>query len=273
MCERMIESAVFRQKHKAASLLFYIMPQPTVNILLVEDNRVNRLVTERLVKRWGYAVTAVGSGAEAILAAERNNFDIILLNLHLPDIQGWDVVVNLRRLSNRYSKVPVIAISADGGKLRQTEQMFSACLQKPYMPEQLQQLIKELEVVEEELTEAVDSVEEEPLQVLERIKLVTQNDDIFEKQLVQLFSQLCAQLISELDLGMLENPDYLQKVRHKQKSSLRLLKLYTAEAALDNLQETLLHSPEDIEAIAQRKQTIELIFGAMQQELNELVSN
>jgi len=83
-------------------------------VLLAEDNAVNTLVAEAILKQWGVQVTAVSNGADAIEAVEREHggFDAVLMDLQMPVLGGIDATIAIRR---RYgaATLPILALTAD----------------------------------------------------------------------------------------------------------------------------------------------------------------
>lgn len=80
-------------------------------ILLVEDNEMNRdMLTRRLV-RAGYVVAHAGDGEEAILKAVDEAPDVILMDLSLPRIDGWEATRRIRA-GDGHSGLPIIALTA-----------------------------------------------------------------------------------------------------------------------------------------------------------------
>lgn len=77
-------------------------------ILIVEDNVLLSDMLKRLLSKNGYQVIAAYSGSETLLILEKENFDLILLDLVLPGISGEEVLTNIRKKKN----TPVIGISA-----------------------------------------------------------------------------------------------------------------------------------------------------------------
>ncbi len=115
------------------------------HILLVEDHEPTRQVLERLLKRVGHRVTAAGSVAEAVLAAEESAADVLISDLGLPDGSGLDV---MRELKARDLMLPGIALSGYGmedDQQRTSEAGFACHLVKPVKFEQLLQALDELE--------------------------------------------------------------------------------------------------------------------------------
>ena len=84
------------------------------HILLAEDNPVNTLVAETLLKQWGAQVTAVNNGAEAVDAVERaqGRFDAVLMDLQMPVLGGLDATIAIRQRHGATS-LPIIALTAD----------------------------------------------------------------------------------------------------------------------------------------------------------------
>ena len=80
-------------------------------ILLVEDNELNRdMLSRRLVRR-GHQVEMAADGGEALEAAARNRPDLILLDMSLPTLDGWEVA-RLLKADHQLRSIPVIALTA-----------------------------------------------------------------------------------------------------------------------------------------------------------------
>ena len=90
-------------------------PVRALELLVVEDNEVNALVASNLLAAAGHRVRVAASGEEALVAIAQGNFDLILMDLHLPDCDGFELAHVIRNLAD-HSKadVPIIALSARG---------------------------------------------------------------------------------------------------------------------------------------------------------------
>ncbi|MEO0351713.1 MAG: response regulator, partial [Cyanobacteria bacterium P01_A01_bin.15] len=80
-------------------------------ILLVEDNELNRDMLGRRLRRRGYDVTIAVDGAEAIEIASAQLFDLILMDMSLPVIDGWEATRRLKAQAHTQA-VPIIALTA-----------------------------------------------------------------------------------------------------------------------------------------------------------------
>ena len=80
-------------------------------LLIVEDNEDMRVLLGQLLKRAGYHVLFAGDGRTALLQAQHFHPRLILMDLSLPDISGWEAVEQLRQLPE-FATIPIIAVTA-----------------------------------------------------------------------------------------------------------------------------------------------------------------
>ncbi|MCQ4270088.1 response regulator [Pseudomonas kuykendallii] len=112
-------------------------------VLLVEDNPVNQTVIEAMLRSLGYTVALVDDGVQAVREAERNEFDVILMDCRLPGLDGYEATRRIRRLEGR-AMLPIIALTANalqGDRERCLEAGMNDYLAKPFKRAELQQLL------------------------------------------------------------------------------------------------------------------------------------
>ena len=85
------------------------MPRP--RILLVEDNEMNRDMLSRRLEKRGYDVLIAETGAQALAMVSSSNPDLVLMDVGLPDIDGWQVSQTLKRNPST-AGIPIIALTA-----------------------------------------------------------------------------------------------------------------------------------------------------------------
>ena len=110
-----------------------------VSVLYVDDNRVNRQTMQAILAPVGVRFTAVDSGQACLDLLAHRHFDIILLDIHMPDMDGFEVLRRLRRLPNGET-CPVYAVTADvmpEAVARYEQSGFSGVIAKPVMIDQL----------------------------------------------------------------------------------------------------------------------------------------
>ncbi len=89
-------------------------PEPAPDLaLVVEDNRINRVVARGMLERWGIESVAVASGTEALAALAERPFDLVLMDMHMPDMDGFAVTAAIREMEGSGSHVPIVAMTAN----------------------------------------------------------------------------------------------------------------------------------------------------------------
>ncbi|MEN7549908.1 response regulator [Rapidithrix thailandica] len=83
------------------------------NILLAEDNEVNQLLVETLLDDWNYHVDVAENGQIAIDKLKAKHYDLVLMDVHMPELDGYDATKAIRtQLDKPKSKIPIIAMTA-----------------------------------------------------------------------------------------------------------------------------------------------------------------
>jgi PAS domain S-box-containing protein len=113
---------------------------PRMRILLAEDNGVNRKVATALLEKWGHRVTAVNDGVQAVSAAAAEPFDLVLMDMQMPEMDGLDATRSIRALPGAASEVPIIALTANAmreDEMRCLEAGMDDYVSKPIEPDRL----------------------------------------------------------------------------------------------------------------------------------------
>ncbi len=86
-----------------------------VKILLVEDDRMNQVVMKRIIEKWNARVEIAQHGKEAVEKLERNDYDIVLMDLQMPELNGYEATRIIRDPESkvRNHTIPVLALTAD----------------------------------------------------------------------------------------------------------------------------------------------------------------
>jgi CheY-like chemotaxis protein len=84
-----------------------------LNVLVAEDNAVNQTIIARMLGKQGHSVTVAGDGTEALAAWERSDFDLVLMDVQMPNMDGFECTSAIRsREQRRGGHVPIIALTA-----------------------------------------------------------------------------------------------------------------------------------------------------------------
>lgn len=116
------------------------------NVLLVEDNLINREVAREMITAEGHSVTEAHDGAEAVRLASLNNFDLILMDVSMPVMDGREATRNIRAIDGPSSGVPIIALTANA--MREEQEAFlsdgmNEVLTKPLSRDALRKVLAE----------------------------------------------------------------------------------------------------------------------------------
>jgi CheY-like chemotaxis protein len=119
-----------------------------IQVLLVEDNIVNQKIAARVLERQGHKVILAGDGREAVAALDRARFDIILMDIQMPEMNGFEATAAIRERERRSGDhVPIIAMTAHamkGDRELCLQAGMDAYLSKPIRAEELTNLIYQL---------------------------------------------------------------------------------------------------------------------------------
>jgi two-component system sensor histidine kinase RpfC len=118
-----------------------------LSILVADDNRTNQLVFSKILERAGHTVTAVENGAAAVEALRCKRFDVAIMDLNMPVLNGVDAFRQYKDWLGDRVPTPVIALTADATattSARCADVGFQACATKPIEPQRLLDLITQV---------------------------------------------------------------------------------------------------------------------------------
>jgi signal transduction histidine kinase/CheY-like chemotaxis protein len=89
--------------------------QRKLHVLVAEDNAVNQRLAKLCLEKWGHRVSVANDGAEAVHAFEHNEFDLILMDLQMPNLSGFEAAAEVRRIEKMRGirRTPILALSAN----------------------------------------------------------------------------------------------------------------------------------------------------------------
>jgi CheY-like chemotaxis protein len=109
-------------------------------ILLAEDNKVNQLIAMKFLKRWDIEVDTADNGLIALEKLKENQYSLVLMDIQMPEMDGYEATEAIRKLTESYSKIPVLALTASTMSDVQ-EKIFSVGMNdfvtKPFNPTDL----------------------------------------------------------------------------------------------------------------------------------------
>ncbi len=121
-----------------------------LKVLIAEDNKINQLVAKQFLTRWGVEFTVVENGVLAVEEVIKEHFNLILMDLEMPVLDGYEATKLIRNLADPVkSKIPIIALSASAMHEIRDKAMrcgMNSFITKPFEPCELYLNIKDLAV-------------------------------------------------------------------------------------------------------------------------------
>src|SRR6185312_12787359 len=177
-------------------------------VLLVEDNPVNQKVARRFLERLGCEVTLAENGVECIKAWERGGFQLVLMDVQMPVMDGYTATRQIRDLERGRRRTPIVALTANAmtGQLeRCLETGMDGLLTKPLAVEQLQEMLERygLAVGDDGLSDAAAAQllgapgSPPPVDVTQLQELAA-GDEEFIRSIAESFSKSSSALLSSM---------------------------------------------------------------------------
>ena len=176
------------------------------NILLVEDNVINQRVAQNLLDQDGHTVTTVDNGQDAVREASEQPFDLILMDIQLPELDGIEATRQIRALPDQHrAMVPIVALTADAvpATARACRKAgMNEVLTKPIDPLRLARVISDLAqpaqrpVVQNSVQTNMSDAAGIDGNMLQSLRDMIGSDKVDE--LIELFHDTCAETIEEI---------------------------------------------------------------------------
>jgi two-component system, sensor histidine kinase and response regulator len=192
-------------------------PAAAGRLLVAEDNPVNQLVIQGMLAKRGYAVDTVATGREALEALDRERHAAVLMDVQMPELDGYETTRRIRAAEDGDPHVPIIAMTAgalEGDREAALDAGMDDYLAKPLRPEALDA------VLERWLGAAPEPTRAEPLVDDSRIQNFRENYPDIVDRLIALFVDSTPPLLQQLDAAAeTGDEEQVRRLAHKLKSS------------------------------------------------------
>ena len=111
------------------------------NILLVEDNKINQMITQKMLEKRGISCKIIDNGEDAIHEIKDNNYDLILMDVHLPGINGTEATSEIRKFNTQTPIIALTAISLNENREMLLSYGMNEVITKPFEPEHFYNVI------------------------------------------------------------------------------------------------------------------------------------
>ncbi len=220
------------------------------HILLVEDNDMNQLVMSKYFNKWGLSFDIAENGKQALNMIEENEYNLILLDLEMPIMDGFETAENIRNHKNSdINKTIIVALSASvfSEVEEKTKKIgFNDFIGKPINANYVYKKLAEYLV---KPTHTIENLETPISSFLNTMHSDTNNYDLsyliessfndisYVRKMVDLFLRKTPEYLKELD-KLYKKKDYgeLKKLAHKFKASLSIMGIQKAEETIHTLE-------------------------------------
>ncbi len=122
------------------------MKKQDIRILVAEDNKINQEVARHQLNKLGYSVDVVENGRQAVEAIKTESYRLVLMDVHMPEMDGYEATRVIRNSAEQLKDIPIIAMTADAMKGDHEKCLaagMNGYIAKPVQPENLQKAIAE----------------------------------------------------------------------------------------------------------------------------------
>jgi CheY-like chemotaxis protein len=196
-----------------------------LEVLLAEDSLVNQTLAVALLKKQGHQVTVANNGREAVAATQSRDFDLVLMDVQMPEMDGLEATASIRHLESHTGKhVPIIAMTAhamQGDRERCLERGMDGYISKPITADQLYEVIEKVAFPPAEAPRtAAGSGDDAPWDSAEALEAVA-GDTSLLKEVVEAIVQESPGLLAEMHRAVeAGDAPALAAAAHKLKSSV-----------------------------------------------------
>lgn len=248
-----------------------------VRILLFEDNLFNQRLAIKSVESFGFSIETALEGESGLKLLKQNTYDLILMDLQMPGLSGYDVTRVIRE--DLKMDIPIIAMTAHslvGEKDRCLEAGMNDYLSKPFKQEDLKEKIHQvLQRTHEQIPKGEESTpiklnDMEPSINVTYLKELSSGDQAFEKELLDLFLNDTAKDIQLIkDSFEQKNITKIREISHKIKPSLQVIGAIFLQQKIDVLKRKIME--EDIYDEVLCEDVLQE-FSKCESEINDLLT-
>jgi PAS domain S-box-containing protein len=220
--------------------------------LLVEDNTMNQLVASQVLKDFGIALDVANNGREALKCMEVKDYDIIFMDLQMPELDGFEATRIIRQqISQKINNVPIIAMSASPLSSEITkclEAGMNDYISKPFDARNLFNKIVELMNKDMAIAETgIESGEMGKITNLNYLRDLAEGSSSFIEEILVMFIDVIPKSLGELEESLSKKDwDNMKLVAHKMKPSYGFVGVKSAEDIMQRIEKNASELPDSL---------------------------
>jgi PAS domain S-box-containing protein len=201
-----------------------------LNVLLVEDNDINRLYAKSILKNWQCSVDIAENGLVAIEKVKNNLYDIVLMDVQMPVMDGYEATRAIRILDGERKETPILALTANATKSDVQKCLASGMndyLPKPFTPDDLYRKIVVDLKIKARPTEEITAPKSLTFD-LSYLRSISNDNEDFIKEMMLTFVQTMPGIMEQMRTCVIEkNWEKLSRLAHQIKPSFTLMGIHT----------------------------------------------
>ena len=244
-------------------------------VLVAEDNAMNQKYISNLLNKWNIPFVIAPDGKKAVELAQEKTFDIILMDIQMPNMDGYEATIHIRNTENPNRKTPIVALTASAMIDQRNRAMavgMNDFISKPFTPNHLLGLIQEYLSAKKEPETEVLSGTGRKIELNRAALNELYGDD--KEYAADMFQTFLTEVVPDFGTiqALINSEDWeeLAKAVHKLKPTLAMVGLTELEKRMLNFEETIKQAQEKEELLVTWKDIFEDINQSLSIIQNEL---
>ncbi len=228
------------------------------SVLVAEDHKVNQMLFKTILENLGHTVALAGNGKEAVEAVKKEEFDIIFMDVQMPEMNGYEATEEIRKLN---IKTPVIAVTASAVKGEREKCLaagMSDFLTKPFKKKDLLPVlerwlnVEDLELNDADDVEELESIPEDDREIFDldtAVEVFMGKKELVLKLLNDLLPRIENQLEQIKEYAGKKDYDDIRKQAHSIKGSCANMSMNQISAAAAVLEKAAAEKSEEVHSL------------------------
>ena len=210
-------------------------------ILVVDDEKMNQLVIQNMIKLWGAECGIAEDGNDALQKIYKDNYDIILMDLMMPGLTGYQTAEKIRKSGDeKINNIPILALtgsSANASFEKIKESGINDFAAKPFKIEELHAKISNLLFGKKD-GEEINISQTSSIINLEYLKETTVDNPKLIKEIINIFLDQTPEFLSRLE-GAVKSQDWteVKAIAHKMKPTVNYVGILSIENIIKNIED------------------------------------
>ncbi|MFD2515616.1 PAS domain S-box protein [Pontibacter locisalis] len=248
-----------------------------IRVLLAEDNEINVFLAKSIMENWKFEVDVAYNGREAVELVDKNNYDVILMDIQMPEMSGIDATYFIRSHADKAKAgIPIIALTANAFKGDAEKYMnvgMNAYISKPFEEESLFSKIaavlphKLVKKEEAETPPLAAPVKEEPLYDLSMLYKMSRGNEAFIKKTKTLFIETVPLTLADMEERK-QAKDWtgVSAAAHKLKSTVDTMRIQKLREVVRTI-ETDAKKQENLDVVVHHVGYVQKVMGQVIEQM------